>query len=114
MVLDLSEIEFTYDFFTSVMPNGNQLVLNLVDEDFIATSIDDGGNTIETETKIHGVNIYVEFLDSEQDNALCSSVIGTSNDYFTLSSEHSEYLGQTLTTENMKYCTIEMYEEEDE
>lgn len=114
MTLDLSEIEFSYDFFTSVMPSGNQLVLNLIEEDFITNSTDEGGNEVETETKIHGINIFVEFLDEEQDNALCSSVIGTSNDYFELTTEHTEYLGKTLTTENMKYCTIEMYEDTDE
>lgn len=100
MTLDLSEVDFSYDFFTSIMPGGNQLVLNKIDEDFISSDM---------ETKVNGINIVVELLDTEE-SMLCSSVIGTSNDYIAVKSSYKELQGKTLDTDNMKFCTIEMFE----
>ena len=100
MILDLSEVDFSYDFFTSTMPGGNQLVLNKIDEDFISSAM---------ETKVNGINIVVELLDTEE-SILCSSVIGTSNDYIAVKSSYKELQGKTLDTDNMKFCTIEMFE----
>lgn len=100
MTLDLSEVDFSYDFFASTMPSGNQLVLNKIDEDFISSGM---------ETKVNGINIVVELLDTEE-SILCSSVIGTSNDYIAVESSHKELQGKTLDTDNMKFCTIEMFE----
>lgn len=100
MTLDLSEVDFSYDFFTSTMPSGNQLVLNKIDEDFISSGM---------ETKVNGINIVVELLDTEE-SILCSSVIGTSNDYIAVKSSYKELQGKTLDTDNMKFCTIEMFE----
>ena len=100
MILDLSEVGFSYDFFTSTMPGGNQLVLNKIDEDFISSGM---------ETKVNGINIVVELLDTEE-SILCSSVIGTSNDYIAVKSSYKELQGKTLDTDNMKFCTIEMFE----
>ena len=104
MVLDLSKVTFDYDFFTSTMPDGNQLVLNKINEDFISSS---------KETEINGINIIVELL-STNESVLCSSVIGTSNDYIAVISDYEELQGKTLTTDNMKYCTLEMFEVENE
>lgn len=100
MTLDLSEVDFSYDFFTSTMPSGNQLVLNKIDEDFISSDM---------EIKVNGINIVVELLDTEE-SILCSSVIGTSNDYIAVKSSYKELQGKTLDTDNMKFCTIEMFE----
>ena len=100
MTLDLSEVDFSYDFFTSTMSGGNKLVLNKIDEDFISSGM---------ETKVNGINIVVELLDTEE-SILCSSVIGTSNDYIAVKSSYKELQGKTLDTDNMKFCTIEMFE----
>ena len=100
MTLDLSEVGFSYDFFTSTMPGGNQLVLNKIDEDFISSGM---------ETKVNGINIVVELLDTEE-SILCSSVIGTSNAYIAVESSYKELQGKALDTDNMKFCTIEMFE----
>ena len=100
MTLDLSEVDFSYDFFTSTMPGVNQLVLNKIDEDFISSGM---------ETKVNGINIVVELLDTEE-SILCSSVIGTSNAYIAVESSYKELQGKTLDTDNMKFCTIEMFE----
>lgn len=100
MTYNLSEISFDYDFFSISLPDGNTLILNKVDEDFIQN---------EEETVIDGVNIVVA---TESENIKCSSVIGVGNDYFTLTSDYEEYLGTTLTSENMKYCYLEIPENE--
>lgn len=100
MTIDLSKIDFSYDFFSSTMPDGGTLVLNNVSESF-ATDGDD--------LKLKGINILV--VDGQTgENLLCSSVIGTENDKFRLNSDHEGLLGKVLTEDNMKYCTIEMLE----
>lgn len=102
MIIDLSEIEFVYDFFSLPLPNGNTLIMNKVDEDFLING---------DETIIKGINIVVA-LEDGSGNVLCSSVIGMSNDYFTINSGYPEYVGKTLTSDNMKYCTMEILENE--
>lgn len=104
MTIDLSEVEFSYDFFSSTMPDGGTLVLNKVSESMLV-----GNDTVN----VNAINIVI--VDPETgENTLCSSVIGIGNDKILLSSEYTEYLGAVLTEDNMKYCTIEMYEEENE
>lgn len=102
MIVDLSEIEFVYDFFSLPLPNGNTLIMNKVDEDFLING---------DETIIKGINIVVALEDGSE-NVLCSSVIGMSNDYFTINSGYPEYVGKILTSDNMKYCTMEILENE--
>lgn len=102
MTINLSEITFSYDFFSLPLPKGNTLIMNLVDE-CIAS---DG-----EETSIKGINIVVA-LEDGTGNVGCSSVIGMSNDYFTLTSGYPEYMGKVLTSENMQYCTMEIVEDE--
>lgn len=102
MTLYLSEIDFSYDFFSTPLPNGNTLIINKIDEDFLAEN---------KETVINALNLIVALEDGSA-NVLCSSVIGTENDYFTVASSYTEYLGKVLTTENMKYCTLEINENE--
>lgn len=93
MIIDLSKIEFTYDFFSSTMPDGSTLILNNISEDIIKQ-----------------INILIQPIDGSA-NILCSSVIGCGNDRIRIKSDYSEYLGKVLTEDNMKYCTIEMYED---
>ena len=102
MTIDLSEIEFSYDFFSLPLPSGDTLIMNKVDE-----SIAYNGEDV----KIDAINIVVAKEDGSG-NVLCSSVIGMSNDYFTLTSGYPEYMGKVLTSENMQYCTMELVEDE--
>ena len=102
MTINLSEVEFVYDFFSLPLPGGNTLIMNKVDEDFLSG---------DDESVVKGINIVVVPEDGS-DNVYCSSVIGMSNDYFTLESGYSEYEGKVLTTDNMKYCTMEISDDE--
>lgn len=104
MTLDLSEVEFTYDFFTTTMPDGSTLILNKISEDFLTSDE-------KEDTVIKRINIIVSPVDGS-DNIICSSVIGIGNDYLMLSSDYTSYLGKVLTEDNMKYCTLELYEDE--
>ena len=93
MLIDLSKVEFTYDFFSSTMPDGSTLILNNISEDIVKQ-----------------INILIQPIDGSA-NILCSSVIGCGNAKMRIKSDYSEYLGKVLTEDNMKYCTIEMYED---
>lgn len=93
MIIDLSKVEFTYDFFSSTMPDGSTLILNNISEDIVKQ-----------------INILIQPIDGSA-NILCSSVIGCGNAKMRIKSDYSEYLGKVLTEDNMKYCTIEMYED---
>ena len=97
MIIDLSEVTFTYDFFSTPLPDGNTLILNKIDEDFMSE---------DKETVIKGINIIVALADGSA-NMLCSSVIGTTNDYFRLSTNYEEYKGKAMTSDNMQYCFLE-------
>ena len=102
MTIDLSEVEFKYDFFSLPLPDGNTLIMNQVDEDFLTNG---------DEVVVKGINIVVALEDGSE-NVLCSSVIGMPNDYFTINSGYPEYVGKTLTADNMQYCTMEIPENE--
>ena len=97
MIIDLSEVTFTYDFFSTPLPDGNTLILNKIDEDFMSEN---------KETIIKGINIIVALADGSS-NILCSSVIGTANDYFILDTNYEEYKGKIMTSDNMAYCFLE-------
>lgn len=105
MTIDLSKVEFTYDFFSSTMPDGSTLILNNVSEDFFTQN--------NEEVIVKQINILIELVGGSG-NILCSSVIGCGNDKMCIKSDYSEYLGKVLNEDNMKYCTIEMYEVENE
>ena len=101
MILDLSKVEFVNDFFSTKLPNGGTLILNVVDEDFIAEGI-------AKECIVKAINIAV--YDYEGNPLECSCVIGLGNDVLQISTEYKEYEGKVLTPDNMAYCTIEIYE----
>ena len=98
MTIDLSKVEFVNDFFTVTLPDGNLLVLNKVDEDFMADDI---------ECIVKAINIEVQ---KDGEYVTCPCVIGLGNDIMQINTEYKEYEGEVLTPENMGYCTIEVYE----
>ena len=104
MTIDLSKVEFTYGFFSTAMPDGSTIILNNVSEDFMADDV---------EVVVKQINIIIQEIDTGA-NLQCSSVIGVGNSRLIIKSDYTEYLGKVLTEDNMKYCTIEMYEEENE
>lgn len=99
MIIDLSNAEFTNDFFSTMLPDGSVLVLNKVDEDFIA-----GDN----ECIIKAISIEIQ--DVEDNIISCPCVIGMGNELMQITTKYTEYEGEVLTPDNMGYCTIEIYE----
>lgn len=102
MTIDLNLIQFTNDFYNVVLTNGALLKLNRVNEDFIQNS---------SEIEIKGINIEI-ITEDETETVPCSSVIGLTNEYFTIQTEHEQYIGKCLNEENMRFCIIETVENE--
>lgn len=100
MTINLSEVSFDNDFFELTMPNGYTLRINSIDESIKVT--DDYSEVIDS--------LNIEVIDENLNAHLLSSVIGMSNDYLAISTEHKEYEGDILTRKNMEYCTIEVFE----
>lgn len=98
MIIDLSRVKFTNDFFSTILPDGSMLVLNKVDEDFLSEG---------TESIVKAINIEVQ---TEDETVSCPCVIGLGNDIMQIVTDHTEYEGKVLTPDNMAYCTIEVYE----
>ena len=96
MEVNLSEIEFINDFCSIDMPDGNTLVINKISEYFLDTS--------SNEVVLDRYNF--EVVDNDGTAYLCSSVIGNVNDYFTLTTDYTEYLGNILTSDNIQYCKV--------
>lgn len=100
MTIELDTIEFLNDFFSTALPDGSSIIINMVNEDFIT---EDGEECV-----VKAINIEVEDLDGNIIS--CPCVIGMSNDIMEIATEHTEYEGEVLTPDNMGYCTIEIYE----
>lgn len=100
MIIDLSKTDFTNDFFSTILPDGSTLALNIVDEKFAVNG--------QPECKIQCINIAVE--DTEGNYISCPCIIGLGNDILQVNTEHKEYEGKVLTPENKDFCTIEIYE----
>lgn len=98
MTIDLSKVTFTNDFFSTMLPDGDLLVLNKVDEDFLSGT---------AECIIKAINIEIQ---SEDEAISCPCVIGLGNDLMQINTDYKEYEGKVLTPDNMMYCTIEVYE----
>lgn len=96
MEVDLSEIEFENDFCSIDMPDGNTLVIYKINEDFL--------NTDNEEIVLD--RYILEVIDEDSIAYLCSSVIGQVNDYFTLTTDYTDYLGDVLTSDNIQYCRV--------
>lgn len=101
MIIDLAKVSFTNDMFSTILPSGDSLVLNSVNESFLA----DGE---ENEQAVKAINI--EIITVEGGVITCPCVIGLGNDYMNIKSDYIEYEGVVLTPDNMVYCTMEIYE----
>lgn len=99
MIIDLSAITFTNDFFTADTKDGGSLTLNVIDENI------DG-------TLIKGINIVYTNQDNNI-NVRCPVVIGMENEYISLKSSVKENESKVLTLDNKDTCTIEVFEKDD-
>lgn len=100
MTISLDKATFVNDFFTTPLPDGTTLVLNKIDESLLYE-----GELAE----IKAINIEVQ--DDEGNAVSCSCIIGLGDSLTKISTDHTEYEGEVLTSENMEYCTIEVYED---
>lgn len=98
MTIDLSEITFENDFFSIDVFDENTLTLNKIDESLSSDS---------EAAEINRINIQLTTADSV---VSLPSVIGIDNSYMKINTDYKEYEGKVLTSDNMKYCTIEIYE----
>ena len=101
MIVDLSKVEFVNDIFSTMLPSGNYLILNKIDESFLVEDTNE-------ECTIKAINI--ELRDVEGNTEICPCVIGISNERIKISTNYIEYEGEVLTPDNMAYCTIEVYD----
>jgi hypothetical protein len=99
MLIEMSKVTFTNDFFSTPLPNGSTLVLNKIDESLLHN---------EDSAEIKAINI--EIWDIDENIIACPCVIGLGNSLMQISTEHKEYEGKVLSSDNMKYCTIEVYD----
>lgn len=98
MIIDLSKVKFTNDYFSTILPDGSFLVLNKVDENFLSDNV---------ECVVKSINIEIQ---TDEETISCPCVIGIGNELMQISTEHKDYEGKVLTPDNMVYCTIEVYE----
>lgn len=109
MTIDLSKVVFDNDFYSVALPDGlSTLILNRLNEDF-ATS--------DSEFALKIINFQIEKEVYDETSGESSTVytkginvIGLSNNIYGIHTNHSEYEGTVLTEDNMKYCTLEIYE----
>lgn len=106
MIIDLSQIVFDNDMWEIDLANNNTLILNKIDESLV-------NSTEDATTEIKQINIAVkDFSTSEQ--TIISSVIGLETSSSVIHCDYEEYQGKLLTDENRKYCTLEVFDEEEE
>ena len=101
MTIDLVNVEFVNDIFSTMLPDGSSIILNKVDENFMVEGEKEG-------CIVKAVNIEIIDIDGIAIN--CPCIIGLGNDYMKINTDYSEYEGAVLTPDNMMYCTIEVYE----
>lgn len=99
MTIYLSEIEFTSNFYSVDLPDGSVLSINEVNESMLVSSV---------EVPIDTYNIEVTDIDGEVTS--CPNIIGMNNDILGIETAYTEYEGRRLTSENIKYCTVSVYE----
>lgn len=100
MILDLSKITFINDFASFDMPSGDTLLLNKINESILYDT--------DKLANIDVINLQV--VSEDNSYTYCPSVIGMKNDILSINTEYTYYEGKVLTSENMKYCTLEIYE----
>lgn len=98
MTIDLAGITFENDFFSIDIFDENTLTLNKINESLSSDS---------EAAEINRINIQLTTADSV---VILPSVIGIDNSYMKINTDYKEYEGKVLTSDNMKYCTIEIYE----
>lgn len=103
MIIDLSEVAFENDFFNVDLPDGSVLTLNKIDEDMA---------TEDMSTRLDRINLQLTSFseDGEESYTDCPCAIGLGNDILIIKTDYTEYEGKVLTSENMRFCTIEIYE----
>ena len=97
MTYNLSDLSFVNDFAYLEISDGSTVVFNLVDEQ-IAVGAE--------ELNINAVNVAV--LDTDGNYIDGVNVIGEGNEFYSLATEHKEYLGKPLDKDNIQYCTLEV------
>lgn len=97
MTYNLSEAVFDNDFYFLDIADGSTIVFNLVDEQFLSGT---------EELTINAINIAVITADGSYIDGV--NVIGESNDYYSLNTAYTEYLGLPLDKDNIQYCTLEV------
>ena len=100
MTINLKNVEFTNDLFSTILPDGSYIVLNKVDEAFVSDSL-------EGVCEVKAINIEIITTDEV---IQCPRAIGLGNEYMKLETQYPEYEGDVLTPDNMEYCTIEIYD----
>lgn len=100
MTYNLDSLTFTNDFCFIELNNGSTIILNMIDEQI-------GVNG--TESDINQISMAVIDTDGEQTRT--GSVIGLSNEYYALKTEYKDYEGKVLTKDNIKYCTLEVFDD---
>lgn len=99
MIIYLREIEFTGGFYSVDLPDGSVLSLNEVNESTEVSSVE-----VSIDTYI------LEVTDTDNVITRCSNIIGMSNDILGIETDYTEYEGQRLSSDNLKYCTVSVYE----
>ena len=100
MTINLSEVEFTSDYWEIEAENGNTLILNKIDEEFVMDI-----NDVTYVTKVKRINIFL-LPEGEEKQTVCSGIIGVKDKYVTVISDYPELQGKLLTEDNMAYCSI--------
>lgn len=100
MIIQLSNIAFKNDFFSTMLSDGGRLYLCRLNE------------SIATESDDFVVNqIIIEKVNSEGELILVSSIINFSDGSgISVKSDYDEYSSDLLTEDNMAYCYIEVEE----
>lgn len=99
MTIDLAKVEFDNDIFSTRLPDGGIITLNVVDESM---------QTPYDGLEIKGVNINL--YDFTGELIECPCVIGLGNELMEIRTDYKNLEGKVLTPDNMMYCTIEVYE----
>ena len=103
MIINLSEIIFENDFFSVSLPDGSSLVFNEINEELV---------TLDNKViDIHNINIQKVITGSTGEEYIdCSVAIGSRNTILGIYTTYTEYESALLNSNNMKYCTMEVFE----
>ena len=100
MTYNLDEAVFDNDFYSLETGKGDTIILNLVDEQIAYNN---------EEIAVNAINIAVIDSDSSYHDGV--NVIGEGNEFYEIKSDYTQYVGLPLNKDNIKYCTLEVYDE---